>query len=273
MRAAMIAVLVLMAGAVALTAPSALGQQAPVCDDGIDNDGDGRFDAGEDPGCAGDRVGADETDPAPVASSAAVRRAGPWGCGLEVGVEVLPDLVPARLFPFAEVQVTVRGRSGEARSIERSRQLPVAADPGYLFQRLRPGRYDVTATYLGDPFRLRSATAQRSAVLAQKRCEVYFAGTGFRRVRPRSLAIGASQGIFEIRWNSWGGRRARGTGTFPANDCIPYCAAGHITPHRVALTLSRKRVCRGYEEYLSLRYRPLDGDVPRAETVDFSYRC
>ena len=132
----------------------------------------------------------------------------------------------------------------------------------------------MSATYLGDPFRLRSATAERNAVLARKRCAVYFTGTGSRRVRPSVLPIGASQAIYDVDWSSWGGKRVRGTGVFPANDCIPYCdAAGSITRHRVALTLTRKRVCRGYDEYLSLRYRPLQGSIPRATKLDFSYHC
>ena len=274
MRAAFVVTLIVLCGTVMLNPPSsAVAQTAPACDDGIDNDGDGRVDADSDPGCAGHPGDPDETDPAPVASSISITEAGPYGCALSTGVEVLPDLAPARLFEFGDVRLTIRGRSGAAKRISRSRLLPLAANPGYLFERLRPGRYDVTATYLGDPFRLRSDTATRNAVLAHKRCEVYFTGTGSRRTRPTVLYLGASQRIYEITWRSWGGKRARGTGTFPANDCIPYCAAGHITPHRVAVTLSHKRVCRGYEEYLSLRYRPLAGNVPRAETVDFGYRC
>lgn len=165
-----------------------------------------------------------EADPAPVASTATVTYAAPYGCALNTAVEVRPELVPARLFPFGDLQLTIRGRSGAAQGIARSRT--IAGDGAHLFERLAPGRYDVSATYLGDPFRLRSATAQRSAVLAPKRCDVYFTGTGSRRVRPR-----------------------------------------------VALTLSRKRVCRGYDEYLSLRYRPLQGRIPRAAKLDFSSRC
>jgi hypothetical protein len=248
--------------------PAASGQTVAACDDGIDNDADGRVDAAEDPGCLGDPARADETDPAPVPSTVQVKRARPYGCGLQTPVEVLPALEPEPLFLFGDLRLTLSGRG-----IERARTLPVEAIPAHLFTRLRAGRFRVTAQYLGDPFRLPSAVAAGTARLTKKRCRVYFAGTATRRVRPRAVAIGASQQIYGIRWRSWGGRTARGTGTFPVNDCIPYCAGGTITPRRVAVRLSRRAVCRGYEEYLRLRYRPLSGGSPRPATVGFAYRC
>src|SRR4051794_14052503 len=70
-RAVMLRVLVLlfMAVAFAAAAPAlpAFGQTAAACDDGVDNDGDGRIDL-DDPGCHGKRMGTDETDPPPVPS-------------------------------------------------------------------------------------------------------------------------------------------------------------------------------------------------------------
>ena len=50
---------------------------------------------------------------------------------------------------------------------------------------------------------------------------------------------------------------ARGSGTWPVNDCMPYCAAGTITPKRVALELFRRRERNGYTQYVALSVRPL----------------
>jgi hypothetical protein len=272
---ALVALALMLAAATAVVVTSVASAQTapPACDDGIDNDGDGRVDADEDRGCADDYDDPDETDPAPVPSTVSVTRARPYGCAVETGVEVLPDLEPARLFPFSTVDVTLAGRSGPAKGLRRTRELPLSGHPGYLFRKLRPGRYDVIAFYPGDPFRFASAEASRGVELARKRCEVYVAGTGIREVRPDIIYIGASQRIYGLRWRSWGGRRARATGIFPVNNCVPDCARGSISPRRVAVTLSRKRLCRGYDEYLRLRYRPLKGSLPDAASTDFSYRC
>jgi hypothetical protein len=162
-----------------------------VCGDGVDNDGDGRVDR-NDPGCRGRATGTDETDPGPVPSSFGFDVVRPYGCGIETAVEVLPDLTPLRLFPFADVMIRVRGVAGKARGIDKTRLLPVAADPGYVFGRLKPGRFNVTGSYVGDRFRLASGTVTRRLRLSPKRCLVYVSGSGSRRYKPRLLPLGAS---------------------------------------------------------------------------------
>lgn len=44
-----------------------------------------------------------------------------------------------------------------------------------------------------------------------------------------------------IRWESYGGRTARGTATARSSDCNPDCDSGRVTKRRVKFTLSRPR--------------------------------
>jgi hypothetical protein len=269
-------ILVVLLFATFLAAAPAAAQGVPACDDGVDNDADGHVDL-DDPGCLGSRIDSDETDPAPVPSTFELTTARPYACGVETGVEVLPDLRPKRLFPFSDVRIEVRGVGGRARGIHKTRDLPVAIDNGYLFARLRPGRYRVTGRYLGDPFRLASDPVTRRVRLSAGRCRTYVAGAdGRRRYRPKLLVLGASQTIYDVSWQRWGQRAARGTGTYPANDCIPYCAAGTITRHPVTVRLSRPRVCGGYTQFLMMRWtyrgtRP--AGAPRTERLNLDFSC
>jgi hypothetical protein len=237
-----------------------------VCSDRLDNDHDGVIDR-DDPGCRGRAEGRDETDPQPAASRIWFTSARPHGCGIRAVAVAGPDLAPARLFPFAKLTIRIRGQSRRARSMRLARR--VAPGTRASFNGLRPGRYVVSAGYPGDRFRSASRAAARRVTLSRSRCRTYFSGTAGRSYRPTVVAIGASQRIFNIRWRSWGRSVARGTGTFPANSCIPSCAAGSITLRRVTVRLSRRRMCNGYLQYLTLSYRGsgLHG------TGNFGYRC
>ena len=58
-----------------------------------------------------------------------------------------------------------------------------------------------------------------------------------------------------LRWKGWNGRTASARGTALMNDCMPYCAAGHLHRFRVAVRASQPASCRGVYQYLHLRYR------------------
>ncbi len=64
--------------------------------------------------------------------------------------------------------------------------------------------------------------------------------------KPRSFLISGDSTLLvkHLRWRSWGGATAVGTGLAGFNYCVPDCAAGrfHFFPAR--LTLSRKTRCR-----------------------------
>jgi hypothetical protein len=113
------------------------------------------------------------------------------------------------------------------------------------------------------------------AVAYQRRVRVYFAGAdGRRRSRPRILYFGAAQRIFDTRWRSWNGSTSRGRGTFPFNDCVPFCAEGTVTNYPVTVQLSRPRRCGVRYQYLTLRYRFLAGPYRgRGSRTSFDYLC
>lgn len=141
-----------------------ISEDTPDCRDGVDNDGDGKTDK-QDPGCLGKGGGASEIDPAPVASSVALTAAS-RRCGIGTKVEVRPRLRPLAVFPFAHVSVRVR-RLGSGRRYDRRRELPLATTDGYRFAGLAGGKYQVTARYLGDPWRTRSSIAKRRVRVAR----------------------------------------------------------------------------------------------------------
>lgn len=141
------------------------GAPPPACANGRDDDGDGKSDR-SDPGCRGKASGTDETDPAAVRSTFRLRaKAVRSRCRIDTGVEVLPDLAPEKLFPFAKVQLTVRGPHYRV-----TRKLPLADVDGYRFKLRRAGRYTVTGHYPGDPFRLKSKTLTRRVTVPARAC-------------------------------------------------------------------------------------------------------
>jgi hypothetical protein len=79
--------------------------------------------------------------------------------------------------------------------------------------------------------------------------------------RPRRIVIACGDGNFyvdQIRWSWWGDRSARGVGTAHANDCVPYCAAGHFHSYPgVVVRLDNTRYCSDNSDYefTRLRYR------------------
>jgi hypothetical protein len=80
------------------------------------------------------------------------------------------------------------------------------------------------------------------------------------RYRPRAIIVACGDGNLQLRslrWQRWNSRVASAHGAVLANDCDPYCAAGHF--HRLAarVTVSRPRQCRGVYQYMRLRYRLL----------------
>jgi len=74
-------------------------------------------------------------------------------------------------------------------------------------------------------------------------------------VRPTSVVLAcadANYGLTGLRWSSWGGSTARATGSVRANDCTPYCAAGHFHSYRARVVLDRRTSCGTVLVYLRL---------------------
>jgi hypothetical protein len=50
--------------------------------------------------------------------------------------------------------------------------------------------------------------------------------------------------LSRMRWTTWSGTEAVGTGTYKLDDCNPNCAAGHVYPVATVVTLSQPvKVC------------------------------
>jgi len=65
-------------------------------------------------------------------------------------------------------------------------------------------------------------------------------------------------GISDIHWSTWTPRSAQGTGTYFANDCKPYCAAGKFSYTHVSLRLDTP-IQMGPDIYLTqLSYQQID---------------
>ena len=78
-------------------------------------------------------------------------------------------------------------------------------------------------------------------------------------VAPKALTLAcadANYGLVRMSWRHWGAATTTGTGSASANDCTPYCAAGHFHTYPVTATASRLRACRAGRQYtlLVLRY-------------------
>jgi hypothetical protein len=54
--------------------------------------------------------------------------------------------------------------------------------------------------------------------------------------------------LASMKWSTWSGTEAVGTGTYKLNDCNPNCAGGHVYPVAVTVTFSQPvKVCSAAE--------------------------
>ena len=81
-------------------------------------------------------------------------------------------------------------------------------------------------------------------------------------VEPRSIMVACGDGNFYvtgIRWTAWTGTSAKGTGKVHANDCKPYCAAGHFHTKTGSVALSKVISCKGARVFTYIRVTsPID---------------
>lgn len=139
------------------------GRPPTACENGRDDDGDGKTDK-RDPGCQGSAGGVSEADP-PAVKSRVKLTAKSARCAVRTTVTLGPTLSPIKLFPLGKIRVTVtRGKSRVARTLRGQ------ATVRRTFRLTKPGRYTVTARYLGDGFRLKSKTVKRMVVVARSAC-------------------------------------------------------------------------------------------------------
>ena len=72
---------------------------------------------------------------------------------------------------------------------------------------------------------------------------------------PKQLTLACADGNYlltQLRWQHWGRTAASASGTARANDCKPYCAAGHFYSYPVTVTVDRLTRCNSARYYARL---------------------
>lgn len=73
--------------------------------------------------------------------------------------------------------------------------------------------------------------------------------------QPKSIILACADGNYELdalHWRSWGHATATATGKASANDCNPYCAAGHFHSYPVTVTVTKLGKCGSARTYARL---------------------
>ena len=107
-------------------------------------------------------------------------------------------------------------------------------------------------------------------------CRAFFRHAPLLLHRPASVMVACADGNFylgRLHWTSWGATTAAATGTAHANDCNPYCAAGHFHTYPVAATLDRVQTCGGRSEFTRLRWRFTGARPKGPRTGSQTFRC
>jgi hypothetical protein len=103
-----------------------------------------------------------------------------------------------------------------------------------------------------------AATALPMGVFAASALPVYGGCTSKVKVRPTSIVFTCADANFYaagLRWTRWDSKQAVASGVAHANDCVPYCAAGHFHTYRVDVTLSSPVVCAHLNEFTKVSWR------------------
>jgi hypothetical protein len=69
------------------------------------------------------------------------------------------------------------------------------------------------------------------------------------QVRPGSYVLTCADGnagLRDLHWTTWSATLASGYGTFYANDCTPYCAAGHVHDYPALVVLWGSGAVKGH---------------------------
>ena len=86
------------------------------------------------------------------------------------------------------------------------------------------------------------------------------------QARPASIVVAcADDGIqlTRLRWSSFGGATAAGTGVYHVNLCTPSCAAGRFASFPMRVTLANASLCKDhYDDYRTAHVRFTAGLPP-----------
>jgi hypothetical protein len=95
--------------------------------------------------------------------------------------------------------------------------------------------------------------------------------------KPKRIVIACGDaGIWlgKLKWSSWNGASAKGSGIYNQNDCTPDCASGKIKSYPVKVTLSKVKTCPGQTQrafkQAALTYT---GTRPQGAPAKETFRC
>jgi hypothetical protein len=87
-----------------------------------------------------------------------------------------------------------------------------------------------------------TAPASAAAAARHRAAPVVLDCVNAPHVRPGYYMLACGDGnnyLTGMRWRSWTARSASASGTDVANDCLPFCAAGHFHRYRAEIRLDR----------------------------------
>lgn len=154
------------------------------------------------------------------------------------------------------ITLTVAHREGNPAAGGAPFDYPIIAGSGW------PGGFQTHSATIGEePRPAPAATTEPSA--PQRVFVTHVLGEDKLVYRPHFFLLSGDGtfGVSKVRWQSYGEPVATATGRGFANDCIPYCAAGHFLHPRATLRLSKVVECQGKSVYARLRYA-LSGRLP-----------
>jgi hypothetical protein len=83
-------------------------------------------------------------------------------------------------------------------------------------------------------------------------------GSDRAHFKPADVIIACGDGAFRVtklKWQTWTGTKATGSGTGKVDNCKPNCAQGKFESFPVRLTASRPKTCsNGKREFTRLHY-------------------
>ena len=88
------------------------------------------------------------------------------------------------------------------------------------------------------------------------------------QVRPPSIIIACGDGnilLTHLKWSSFGGTTAHGSGDYSANDCHPNCAAGKFHAYSVKVALSKAMPCKDRSDDYQLANLTFTGGRPAGQ--------
>jgi hypothetical protein len=102
---------------------------------------------------------------------------------------------------------------------------------------------------------------------------------GKPKAKPASVVLAcgdANFGLKRLHWIGWGEASAAATAVAYANDCTPYCAAGHFHDYRAVIVVDGAQRCGSRTAYLRVTVAFVGPTpYPKAKVSDlvYTFRC